>query len=345
MRRVLAATAFLILTGAASAHAQDFSGTYVTPNQAGGAVTLIIVQDAMGQVSGSLSGSGVSYALSGLIEEGSVLGTLSSNMGGVYMSAEFDGGQLYVTLIEPDANNQPNYATSQTLVFSRQGGAAGNQGGAPMPTAPPAQPASPTSPVASPSPQPAAPAPGSGGTQTLSGWNIQYVLPQAWQVSQNLGRMQMLASTTEAGAMFVAPGLYTNFNEVAVDVTAFFQSMGHVAYPVEQPAQTTIAGLQAMAGTYMSQDQMGQTVHSRIIAMLTPHGTGVVMSAMTTPQQMPQLAQTLEHMASTASARPPQVNQQAVAALRGRWMYYGAGNRGYASTGRELSEPRGVRDL
>jgi hypothetical protein len=72
----------------------------------------------------------------------------------------------------------------------------------------------------------------------------------------------------------------------------------------------------------MSQDQMGQVVHSRIIALLTPHGTGLVTLAMTTPNQMPQLRNTAEQLAASLRAQAPQVNQQAVAALAGRWMYY-----------------------
>jgi hypothetical protein len=333
MRPVFSILAAAVLVPCAAVQGQSYSGTFTTANNAGGTVTLVMVQSAQGQVTGSLSGAGVSYELNGIIEEGSVLGTLSSVAGGVYFSAEHDARQLYVTLFEADANNQPNYDQSQTLIFQRQGGP--EMGGAamappagnplaqqPTPAAPPAgdpwaqQPAPAVPPAAPDQPM------GGRGTQVLQGWNIQYSVPAAWQVSQNLGRVQVLASHTEAGAIFVTPGLYTNFNEVTADVAAFYQSMGQVAYPVEQPTQTTIAGMQAMAGTYMSQDQMGQQVHARIIAMLTPHGTGVVVSGMTTPQQMPQLRATLDCVASTVAAQPPQVNQQAVAALRGRWMYY-----------------------
>jgi hypothetical protein len=343
MSRVITTVLVAFLVLCAAVRAQSYSGTYTTTNAVGGDVTLVMVQSADGQVTGSLSGSGVTYELSGIVEEGSVLGMLSSSEGGIYFSAEHDGGQLYVTLFEADANNQPDYEQSQTLVFVRQGGpelgggavapSAGNPlAQQPAPAAPPtgnplAQRPAPTPPSAAPNPLAAAPPQpmaggGSGGKQVLQGWNMQYDVPAAWQVSQNLGRVQMLASTTEAGAIFVSPGLYTNFNEVTVDVATFYQSLGHVAYPVEQPAQTTIAGMQAMAGTYMSQDQMGQQVHSRIIALLTPHGTGIVLMAMTTPQQMPQLRGTLDRIANSVAAEAPRVNQQAVAALRGRWMYY-----------------------
>jgi hypothetical protein len=77
-----------------------------------------------------------------------------------------------------------------------------------------------------------------------------------------------------------------------------------------------------MTATLASQDQMGQQVYSRVVTVLTPHGTGVAVVGMTTPQQMPQLQATVDRMASSVQAQAPQVNQQAVAALRGRWMYY-----------------------
>ena len=308
---------------AATAHTQDFSGTYTTQNQAGGAVTFVLSQSAQGQITGSLSGEGVSYAVQGMLEEGTAIGTLSSNAGGVYFMAELQENQLMVTLFEPDANNQPDYSRSQHLVFTRAAAAA--------PGNPLAQPTSPA--AGNPLSQPAQPAPGNPlamqpgapaamGEGSLPGWNISYTTPAGWQVSQDLGRMQMLASNTEAGAIFVAPGLYANFNEVTVDVTAFYQALGHVASPVEQPAPSNIAGMQAMTATLASQDQMGQTVHSRVVSLLTPHGTGLVVVGMTTPQQMPQLRVAVEQLASSVQAQAPQVNQQAVAALRGRWMYY-----------------------
>jgi hypothetical protein len=334
MRLLLTALAGLAVVSITPASAQNYTGTFVTPNQAGENVTLVLAQSPQGQVTGTMSSGGVTFNVSGVLEEGSVLGTVSSGAGGVYFMAEFDEAQLFVTLIEPDANNQPNYDQSETLVFTRQGspgiagapqapGPAPQRQGNPLarqqnPLAgPPANPLAPTG-------QPTQPGgmPGASGAQTLVGWNIRYTVPANWQVSRKVGRMQVLSSNSEAGAIFVAPGLYNNFNEFVPDVTQFFQAMGLMAYPVEQPSPTTVAGFQAMASTWMSQDQMGQVVHSRIIAVLTPHGTGFTTLAMTTPNQMPQLRNTAERLAASIQAQPPQVNQQAVAALAGRWMYY-----------------------
>ena len=120
--------------------------------------------------------------------------------------------------------------------------------------------------------------PAAGERQAIQGWNMSYSIPTGWQISpQSVGRVTVLASNTHAGAIFVAPGLYSNFNEVAADVTKFYQALGHQPYPVEQPAEATIAGFQAMTALFMSQDQMGQVVQSRGVSLITPHRTGFVV--------------------------------------------------------------------
>lgn len=154
------------------------------------------------------------------------------------------------------------------------------------------------------------------------GWNIEYTMPPGWHPGQDFGRVKMLASNSEAGGIFLAPGLYSNFNEMIGDITRFYQTMGMMAQPMEQPTPTTIAGFRAMTSLYVSQDRMGQMVHSRIVAMLTPHGTGFMVLGMTTPQQMSQLRQRVDQLAASVRARPPVANREAVVALRGRWMFY-----------------------
>lgn len=161
----------------------------------------------------------------------------------------------------------------------------------------------------------------SGGS--LAGWNMSYTVPGGWQVQRQLGRVQVLGSMNEAGALYVAPGLYGNFQEVQADIAALYATMGVAASPVEPATTTTLGGKQAMAATYASYDQMGQVVHHRIVAVLSPHGTGLVVVGMTTPQMMGRLRQTVESLAASLRVSgPPQVNQQLVQALRGRWMFY-----------------------
>jgi len=172
-------------------------------------------------------------------------------------------------------------------------------------------------------------APAGGGN--LAGWNIEYQMPQGWRVVQNLGRVQMLGSDTEAGAIFIAPGLYASANESIADLTSFYQSMNLTGYPTEPPNETTIAGLRAVVATIASQDQMMRPVHGRFIGMLTPHGTGLNMLAMTTPDKLETLRATLERLAATVKAKPPSINRQAIAALAGPWMLYSGGYSGGGS--------------
>ncbi len=172
------------------------------------------------------------------------------------------------------------------------------------------------------------------GGSSFPGWNIRYAVPAGWQLGQNLGRVHVLASTTQAGAIFVATGLYASFEEMVADLSKFYQSMNLQAMPVEQPSQQTIAGMRALTATYASQDQTGRAVQGRYVAILTPHGTGFGVLGMTTPEQMTQLRATVERVAASVQAQAPQVNQQAVAALAGKWMYYaGKADGGGSVTG------------
>ncbi len=83
-------------------------------------------------------------------------------------------------------------------------------------------------------------------------------------------------------------------------------------------------------------------LQSRFIALFTPHGTGILFLAMTTPDQFSGLKNTVEQMAQTVTAQAPEYNQQAVAALAGTWVFYeGGGTPGVGSQG---STNRGVNE-
>jgi hypothetical protein len=315
VRRLLAGLVGLVLSSpGAAAQAPSFTGTYVNSSPTDPTISLVLTQDAQGRVGGTWWASDTAFQVNArLDQDGAVLGTLSGPTGGVYFSARLNGAELDVTLIEFGANNQQlDYSRTRTLTLTRQGGWPA-LGAAPTPQPPP--PAAPT-PLSIPGDQPGA------RTALLPGWNIRYALPPGWQVGRSLGRVQVLASTTEAGAVFIAPGLYASFDEMVSDLLQFYQSMKLMATPVQPPVGATFAGLRALTATYRSQDQMGQVVDGRYVALLTPHGTGLALLGMTTPQQMPQLAATVERLAATVQAQAPQVNPQAIAALAGRWMYY-----------------------
>jgi hypothetical protein len=70
----------------------------------------------------------------------------------------------------------------------------------------------------------------------LTDWNISYRMPVNWRVGQTIGRLQMIVSNTDAGMIFLAPGMYATPQDAIADLSTFYQQMQMQAYPVEQPA-------------------------------------------------------------------------------------------------------------
>lgn len=97
-----------------------YSGTFIM-NEQGVILTLVMEEDGRGGLTGTLSSnSGTQMQLEGVVEEGSAYGACYDDMGGVFFEAYIDLGQLYFALIEPDANNMPDYSQMQELMFTRQ---------------------------------------------------------------------------------------------------------------------------------------------------------------------------------------------------------------------------------
>ena len=164
--------------------------------------------------------------------------------------------------------------------------------------------------------------PNATSSSALADWNITYRMPVGWRVGQTIGRLQMIVSNTEAGMIFLAPGMYSTPQEAIGDLSGFYQQMQMQAYPVEQPAMGTIGGLRSITAMYTSADQTGRMVQGRYIALLTPHGTGVNLLAMTTQDKMPTLRATLDQLAASVKAGEPSVNRRAVEALAGQWILW-----------------------
>ncbi len=180
----------------------------------------------------------------------------------------------------------------------------------------------------------AAPPPQPAGQSAFSGWNIRYTVPPGWTVARIIGRSQVLASQSEPGIIFLGAGMYGTAEEAIADLAAAYRMLNLQAMPAEPPQRTSIGGFDAVVATYVSVDQSGRQVQGRYIALFTRYGTGLNMLAMTTPELMPRLRDTLDVVASTVKASPPAVNADAVAALAGSWIYYaGAAGGGSRVTG------------
>lgn len=106
----------------AADQSDGFNGQYVLNSQ-GITLYLTLQQNARGEITGSLSSSvGMKYQLEGEVEDEVAMGMCYDNQGGVFFEAFFQGNQLVFGMIEPDANNMPDYSRSKQLIFTRSGG-------------------------------------------------------------------------------------------------------------------------------------------------------------------------------------------------------------------------------
>lgn len=143
MHRQLAATC-LLLFWAGALHAQQYAGTYTAVNAAGKTVTLVLAQDAQGQVTGSIATDAMQAQISGSPEDEAIVGIVSAQGEAMYFEAEFDDGVLYLVLVPADQQGNPNYDAAQELEFSPAGaGASARAGAAAQPANPMAQPTHP----------------------------------------------------------------------------------------------------------------------------------------------------------------------------------------------------------
>lgn len=124
LRPLTGRVALGVLIAAAPAAAQTYTGAYAARNDQGGQ-TVVTLRQVGDSVTGTIVGTGSTFHLRGVLEEGSIVGAVTGMPGGgLWFEAELDEGDLYLTLIAAGADGQPDYDQMTTLVFARQGGAA-----------------------------------------------------------------------------------------------------------------------------------------------------------------------------------------------------------------------------
>jgi len=178
--------------------------------------------------------------------------------------------------------------------------------------------------------QPVAP----GGRATFEFWNVSYVVPAGWQLGQQVGRVHtlMTPAAMQGPVIYVAPGMHQSFNDAGADLSKGFTALGLTGTPTSQPVASTIGGMQAMTADYLAQSQMGLALQAHAVSVLTPHGTGLLVLGFAPAYQPGEMAAAVDRIAQSLQvAGPPQPNPQAVAALRGRWMYYAGRASGVTS--------------
>jgi len=174
-----------------------------------------------------------------------------------------------------------------------------------------------------------APLPGQSGTQggraAFESWNLAYVIPAGWQLGQQVGRVHtlMTPAALQGPVIYVAPGMHQSFTDAAVDLNKGFNTLGLTGTPVRQPVTATVAGMQAMTADYLAQSQTGLTLQAHVVSVITSHGTGLLVLGFAPAAQPGEMPATVDRIAQSLEVSgPPQPNQQAIAALRGRWMLY-----------------------
>ncbi len=100
---------------------ESINGTYTY--RSGDAVLTLTLNQQGSALSGTLgSSTGATFRLQGQIENGIGYGTCSDNEGSVFFEVYYIEGDLTLSLIEPGANNEPDYDKAQYLVFERSPG-------------------------------------------------------------------------------------------------------------------------------------------------------------------------------------------------------------------------------
>lgn len=158
---------------------------------------------------------------------------------------------------------------------------------------------------------------------SFDAWNIAYSVPQGWQLAQQQGRVHGLTPAAPGSVVYVAPGPYQGFNDVAAELPKAFTALGLTGMPTSQPSSATMNGMQTMSAGYAAQSAQGIVFEVYITALLTGQGSGVVVMGVAPQQAGSQMRPAVDQVARSVVARGgPTPDPRAVAALRGRWIFY-----------------------
>ena len=118
MKRFIIIVLFLIFMPNGIASALDFSGTFGTYVD-GSEITLRLVQDVDGKVTGHMSLEGVVYTVEGVRQGNRVDGSMIAFDESVPFSAQFTDNNLLLTLSVPEEDQGDSEGLSETLIFQR----------------------------------------------------------------------------------------------------------------------------------------------------------------------------------------------------------------------------------
>ncbi len=259
---------FLPFLGANDVQAQDYTGTFQVET-GGVTLTLTIQQDANNQLTGTLKRSNESvFSLQGMVDEGAAAGVISGSEGSFFFEAYVDGDDLTLSLIEPDQFNMPNYDSAEYLVFSRS-----NQQSqlhqAPVAVQPPSNPPPPIKP---------------GSEQLRDAINgYSFTVPEGW-VHQKADGQILMGSHTIPGIISVSPHQARSMQELQGLMSQGLQEEGIYLTPDGAFQQR----YQNMASGYYKGSVQGEQARGYLIGVLSPHGGGLYILALSTPEKLGQ---------------------------------------------------------
>lgn len=261
---------FLSVLSAALMFGQEGSVTGTYKYQSGDAVLTLKLDQQGSILIGTLeSSSRASFNLKGQIENGIGAGTCSDDEGSVFFEVYFIEGDLTFSLIEPDANNEPDYDKAQYLVFEKS-----TETGSPQ---------------SMPSPQATDIAAGKLGIQPSSqigqgevgdpSWGFKFTPPAGW-VHQQTGEAVILGHNTIAGMILVIPHMSENMEQMQQEMMQELQEGGSNLMPS--------GALQSTSRNVLSGDYAGAMddtqVKARGFGVLSPNGGGAYLIAVSTPE-------------------------------------------------------------
>jgi hypothetical protein len=273
----VASTGPVLPGGTTSPPVPGLSGSYVlvTPQAT---VRLTLVENAQGGLSGTLaSTSGMQFQLAGQVANGIGTGRCYNNQLNVFFQAQLQGGQLLFSMIEPNANNMPDYSNVQQLTLVRQ----------PVGVSGPQSP-----PYSGIGPQP----PGQMGPadgMIDSGWGFRFKCPAGWQAQRDSTRI-VLGSNSTVGNIVIFPHAEVSFQQVQVNMQKGLSE--------ERVQLSLISALQplnnyAIAGDYAGV-MNGQQVKARGIGTFSGRGGGAyILAVAAAAQYSPQLSAVTDSIA------------------------------------------------
>lgn len=226
--------------------AQDFSGTYLGTTDAG-QVTVELAQTGE-DLLGSLSASGIQFAIEGFVQDGVGVGLAHTGEGAVGFEAYLEGDTLGLYLFEMDAAGAPIVESVIELIMTRQ--TAAPLGSLPRAGAAPSSPAQPASPGA-PRKQLGAPAQAAGQ-------------PAGPAAGQPMGQDAALPAGQVADQVIAtgAHGSLTQDNAVAF-IEALEFVLAEIGYAYTFADAERAEALRAIATNYSTMPQMDQVVLSQ----------------------------------------------------------------------------------